>query len=71
MTPRDRRGFILQCDTCPVTTHQINTANEVVAQRVATTFLHWKVYNDGTGWKRACPACVKKYQVGKGRSSKP
>lgn len=63
-----RRGFIIHCDTCDAETHEINSDNEVVAQRVATTFLHWKVYKEGVGWKRACPGCVRKFNLNKQKS---
>lgn len=57
-----KRGFIIACDSCDAKTHEINTDNEVVAQRVAVDFLHWKVYRGDKDWKRACPSCVRKFK---------
>lgn len=60
--PPNKRGFVLKCSTCDATTHEINTSNEMVAQRIALTHLHWKVYKQDKRWLRACPACVKKFK---------
>jgi hypothetical protein len=61
-----RRGFVIQCNTCDNKTREINSDNEVVAQRVACDYLHWKVYrNDKGEWLRACPDCVKRHVDGR------
>jgi hypothetical protein len=72
------RGFIIKCDTCPAVSHEINTDNKIVAQRVLTTFFHWKVYQSVEKplpegqlyeWKRACPDCVRKYAIAKAKGT--
>lgn len=67
---RPHRGFVISCDTCDSKTHEINTDNRVVAQRVAIDFLYWKIYKGDTTWKIACPKCVRKYHLTKGQKQR-
>jgi len=51
------RAFV-RCDTCQAESMTISNDNRMKAQRVATNFWGWRVYNEGGLWKHACPKCL-------------
>jgi hypothetical protein len=70
------RGFVIKCDECGCDSHEINTENQITAQRVLVEHHGWKVYKTSEGllelgalykWNRACKECVQRYAIRKSK----